>query len=316
MKIERRTDQHLQVAVESLDGRHTGLLSLPTAAEPALWATAAESFAQRGYREADAAVLGAWQVSGVLPVWSDRPGVADADAGADAPRSERSPLAHEVLGGIYPIIPDTDLLESLLDAGAPIIQIRDKQPQSVARRLMIREAMACWREHQDQLLVINDDWQVAIDLGAPAVHLGQEDLESADVKAIRSAGLRLGISTHSPYELVRALSFNPDYVALGPIHQTFAKTMPWVPQGFDALRFWSTVCPCPVVAIGGLGMADVPACRASGAWAMAVISAVTRPPRGADAVEPSPAEAFKQLQAAWVEEGAAIAPKSSLPLAT
>lgn len=309
MKIERRSDRHLQMAVESLDRRHAAWLSLPPAADPQPWADAAAALVSRGYRLADAAVLAGWQLTGSLPRWSDRPGPAEPSTRPAAP-----PLHQAVLGGIYPIIPDVQLLPALLAAGAPLVQIRDKQPQTVARRLMIREAMACWRDHRHQLLVINDDWQAAVELGAPAIHLGQEDLDLADVQAIHDSGLRLGISTHSPYELARALAFSPDYVALGPIHQTFAKAMPWVPQGFDTLRFWTSVAPCPVVAIGGLGLQDVQPTRAAGAWAMAVISAVTRPPKSRDHGDaPSPAEAFKALQQAWQAAGLGLTPKSSLP---
>lgn len=69
------------------------------------------------------------------------------------------------------------------------------------------------REHR-ATLVVNDHWQAAIDLGCDFIHLGQEDLDTADIPAIRKAGLRLGVSTHDHAELDRALALRPDYVAL------------------------------------------------------------------------------------------------------
>ncbi|MCK9912813.1 thiamine phosphate synthase, partial [Microbacteriaceae bacterium K1510] len=74
-------------------------------------------------------------------------------------------------------------------------------------------------------LIVNDYWREAIAAGADHIHLGQEDLAAADVAAIKSAGLRLGISTHSEEELAIALAAEPQYVALGPIYETKLKVM-------------------------------------------------------------------------------------------
>ena len=70
------------------------------------------------------------------------------------------------------------------------------------------------------------------------MHLGQEDLASADIAAIKSAGLRIGISTHDEAELATALAALPDYIALGPVYETKLKAMPWAPQGLARVTAW------------------------------------------------------------------------------
>ncbi|WP_342352280.1 thiamine phosphate synthase [Candidatus Coxiella mudrowiae] len=72
---------------------------------------------------------------------------------------------------------------------------------------------------------MNDYWKLAIEAGVYGVHLGQEDLVTADISAIHAANLRLGISTHSLYELACAHAFPPSYIAFGPIYETTVKTI-------------------------------------------------------------------------------------------
>ena len=115
-------------------------------------------------------------------------------------------------------------------------------------------------------LVVNDHWRIAIDEGAPWVHLGQGDLDEADIIAVRKAGIRLGISTHDDAELVRAMSFVPDYVALGPIYPTILKAMAFPPQGLETIGVWKRrIGAIPLVAIGGLNVDRAKLCLAAGA---------------------------------------------------
>ncbi|TIP33679.1 MAG: thiamine phosphate synthase, partial [Mesorhizobium sp.] len=108
-------------------------------------------------------------------------------------------------------------------------------------------------------------------------HLGQEDLAEADVKAIRRAGLRLGLSTHDDAELETALAAEPDYVALGPIYPTVLKAMKWSPQGLDRIAAWKRrVGDLPLVAIGGLTVARLAGVFAQGAKSAAVVTDITR----------------------------------------
>jgi thiamine-phosphate pyrophosphorylase len=127
-------------------------------------------------------------------------------------------------------------------------------------------------------LVVNDFWREAIDCGANFVHLGQGDLETADTAAIRRAGLKLGISTHSHDELDRALREEPDYVALGPIYETKLKVMPWAPQGLARISEWKTLAKRPLVAIGGITLERAPLVFEAGADSIAVVTDVVAHP--------------------------------------
>lgn len=175
------------------------------------------------------------------------------------------------LDPFYPIVPDTAWLARLLPHGVRLVQLRIKdQPDSVIRA-EIAKALSLCADHGCEL-VVNDYWRVAIELGAGFVHLGQEDLASADLAAIRAAGVKIGVSTHSAEELDRALAGRADYVALGPIYATTLKAMPWPPQGLPRLAAWRAQLNCPLVAIGGITLDRAPLVLAAGADSVAVIT--------------------------------------------
>ena len=183
------------------------------------------------------------------------------------------PLADPALG-LYAIVDSAAWVRRVLDAGVRTVQLRIKDPQHPALRCEIRESVIAARAVNAQFFV-NDHWQAAIDEGAYGVHLGQEDLATADLAAIAGAGLRLGISTHAYWEVCRAWALRPSYIACGPIHPTGAKAMPWIPQGNDNLAYWCTLLPVPVVAIAGMDVARATQAARCGAAGVAVISAIT-----------------------------------------
>jgi len=171
----------------------------------------------------------------------------------------------------YPILPDTEWLARLLPHGIKLVQLRIKEKPAAIVREEIAKAIALCRAHGCEL-VINDYWREAIEQGARFVHLGQEDLASADLSAIRAARIRLGVSTHTFEELDAALAARPDYVALGPIYATSLKAMPWAPQGLPRLAEWRARIDCALVAIGGLTAERAPLALAAGADSVAVIT--------------------------------------------
>jgi thiamine-phosphate pyrophosphorylase len=175
------------------------------------------------------------------------------------------------LDPFYPILPDTDWLARLLPLGVKLVQLRIKdQPASIVRA-EIDKALALCAEHRCQL-VINDYWREAIAAGASFVHLGQDDLAGADLAAIRAAGIKIGISTHSHNELDKALAAEPDYVALGPIYPTKLKAMPWSPQGLPRVAEWRARIRCPLVAIGGITLDRATGVLTAGADSIALIT--------------------------------------------
>lgn len=102
--------------------------------------------------------------------------------------------------GLYPVVDSLLWIARLLDAGVTTLQLRIKDANDVQVEDTIAAAISLATSYQARLF-INDYWQLAIQQGAYGVHLGQEDLEIADLPAIQRAGLRLGISTHNEYEL-------------------------------------------------------------------------------------------------------------------
>lgn len=181
-------------------------------------------------------------------------------------------------GRFYPVVDGADWVRRMAATGARLVQLRNKSPDGPPLREQVRAANhACGRH--GACLVLNDHWQAAIDEGIGFVHLGQEDLDSADLPAIRRAGIRLGVSTHSDAEFDRALSVSPDYVALGPIWPTTLKQMPWAPQGLERIGDWKRrLGAVPLVAIGGITLDRAPSCLRAGADAVAVVSDVVSNP--------------------------------------
>ena len=172
----------------------------------------------------------------------------------------------------YLIVGDVERLELLVPHGVRLVQLRIKdQPVTEIRRQITRARDFC-AAHNAQL-VVNDHWQVALDLRCGFVHLGQEDMVQADFPALRRAGVRFGLSTHDEAELDHALSFDPVYVALGPVYPTLLKKMKWGPQGLDNVRRWKDIAgKTPLVAIGGLTPDRLPGVFASGADSAAVVT--------------------------------------------
>ena len=176
------------------------------------------------------------------------------------------------LDRFYPIFDDVSWLQRTLPLGVKLVQLRLKDRVEADLRQKIVQARDLCRRH-GAVLVVNDHWQLAIETGCDFLHLGQEDLDTADLPAIRRAGLRLGISTHDRAELDRALALTPDYIALGPVYPTILKQMKWHEQGLERVGEWKRlVGAIPLVAIGGMSVA-----RAGGAFAAGadIVSAVT-----------------------------------------
>lgn len=157
-----------------------------------------------------------------------------------------------MLDPFYLIVDSYAWLERLLPQGVKTVQLRmkNKSHAEVTHETLL--AMRLCTKH-GATLILNDYWQVALDEGCDFIHLGQEDMENADFKALRAKGVRVGLSTHTPDELEAALKHDPDYVALGPIWPTILKEMKYPAQGLERIGEWKKrVSDMPLVAIGGL----------------------------------------------------------------
>ena len=178
----------------------------------------------------------------------------------------------------YPIFDSADWIERLVPLGIKLVQLRVKDRTLDEVRAAIRRAKTICAAHDCQL-VVNDYWQLAIEEGCAWLHLGQEDLDTADLDAIRAAGLRLGLSTHDGPERRRALDHKPDYLALGPVYPTILKQMKWDPQGTERLTRWKTeMGDVPLVAIGGMSVERAPGAFAAGADVVSAVTDITLNP--------------------------------------
>ena len=187
-----------------------------------------------------------------------------------------APLAHPI--GFYPVVPSADWVERLLSWGVRTVQLRIKAADHTAADIsaQVIAAIEAGKAVPGAQVFINDHWQQALAAGAYGVHLGQEDLDTADLEALRVAGIRLGLSTHTPAELARAKAVQPSYLAIGPIYPTTLKVMPYEPVGLAQLAQWAQhAAPYPVVAIGGISLERLPGVLACGVDGVAVVSAVT-----------------------------------------
>lgn len=161
---------------------------------------------------------------------------------------------------LYAVVDSAERLRAVLEAGVRTVQLRIKTPDApdaawhAMLREQVRQVVADSRAAGAELFV-NDHWRLAAELGAPGVHLGQEDLQAlgpAGRAELHATGMALGVSSHSLWELARARVLAPRYIACGPVWATLTKDMPWLPQGLDNLAWWCRAAGTPVTAIGGI----------------------------------------------------------------
>ncbi|MEH6344119.1 MAG: thiamine phosphate synthase [Bermanella sp.] len=218
-----------------------------------------------------------------IPVWQDHLNFNPSDdLCVQLPRlyvhkKENSLLFQPCEGvmGLYPVVDRAHWLTTLLPLGINIIQLRIKDLTGESLKQEIQQAIEIADKFNAKLF-INDYWEMAIECGAYGVHLGQEDLDDADLNAISLAGLRLGLSSHCFFEVARAKTIKPSYIAFGPIYETQSKDMPWIPQGPNGLRYWRAHLPSvPMVAIGGIHGDRFSEVHETGVESIAMISAIT-----------------------------------------
>jgi thiamine-phosphate pyrophosphorylase len=179
------------------------------------------------------------------------------------------------LSRFYPIFDSSEWIERLVPLGIKLVQLRIKDSSEEHLRAQIIKAKTVCDLH-GCTLVINDYWQLAIELGCEWIHLGQEDLETADIAKIKQAGLKIGISTHDEEELMRACRLEPNYIALGPVYPTILKKMKWHQQGLEKVTEWKQkIADIPLVAIGGMSVERAQGAFDAGADIVAAVTDIT-----------------------------------------
>jgi thiamine-phosphate pyrophosphorylase len=286
--------------VQAIIDAHSGLALPADTTRPATFSSdapvyraAKQACLALGFIESDAeCVAKAWQAM------SERTGQFSAEAWPDQatdfgmrpwPREDAFAACPRRMG-LYAVLPDAAWVARMARAGVPTVQLRFKSDDL---RAIEREVRAAVEAVQDTaaLLFINDHWQAAIDAGAYGVHLGQEDMDVADLQTIRVTGLRLGLSSHGYAEMLRADRFSPSYIAMGAVFPTTLKRMVTPPQGTGRLQAYARLMhDYPLVAIGGIDRSKLPEILASGVGSVAMVRALVAAER--------PEEMAASLQAA------------------
>jgi len=167
------------------------------------------------------------------------------------PKCDETPL------GIYPVVDRAYKLRPLYEVGITTAQLRTKDAfigQELENEVI--EAIAISEEFNARFF-LNDFWELGIKHKAYGIHLGQEDIQEADVQAILDAGIRLGISSHTPKEIDIALGFEPSYLAIGPIYEPISKKLAYDTVGTEDLKCWAKNVDYPIVAIGGITIENI-----------------------------------------------------------
>ncbi len=281
-------DAHQDLALPT-DGPLTALFTH----EASLYRAAKQACLALGFIEIDAECLArAWHMqverTGQFKPedWPDSP----ADFGMHAfPRDNAfAPCPHRL--GLYAVLPDAAWVGRMARAGVPTVQLRFKSDDPAAIKREIQASVQAV-QGTGALLFINDHWQLAIEADAYGVHLGQEDLDLADLECIRASGLRLGLSSHGYAEMLRADGLSPSYIAMGAVFATTLKRMMTPPQGTGRLHAYAQLMrDYPLVAIGGIDASHLPAVLASGVGSVAVVRALV--------AAAQPEDMAAQLQAA------------------
>ena len=264
-------------------------------ADGSLYAVTFAAARRLGFVPDDAAVLASAWVRRCARLGFDPrdwPDDATQDFGLPLHPAPFAPCPHEL--GLYAVLPDAAWVARMAAAGVPTLQLRFKHDDPARIAAEVQAAVRAVQGTPARLF-INDHWRAALQAGAYGVHLGQEDLQALtpdDIAELRASGLRLGISTHGYAEMVRAWRLGPSYLALGAIYPTTLKAMPSAPQGPARLSAYARLAQrLPTVAIGGIGLQQLPEVARSGVGSFAVVRAIVQ--------APDPEAAARELMQRW-----------------
>jgi len=180
-------------------------------------------------------------------------------------------------GALYPVITPSLCIYNPIElvkqiAGyVDIIQLRMKEESDAEKVLLAR----AFRKQFKGILIIDDRADIAILSDADGVHIGQKDLSVKDIKRLNK-NLLVGISTHNPVEIERAVSSGADYINVGPIFPTQTKKTAYKPLGIDYLSYVYKKITIPFSVMGGIKPDNIEQVVASGARICAVVTAITQ----------------------------------------
>ncbi len=163
--------------------------------------------------------------------------------------------------------------EEALEGGVTIVQLRAPTWKKRALAACARDLLEILRPRGIPL-IINDHADVAAAVGADGLHVGQDDLSSADARRIIGHDMILGLSAGSMAEVRGADPALVDYLGIGPVWATATKKDAGAAVGLEGLASLSAATPLPVVAIGGIGASNAADVMRTGVDGIAVVSAI------------------------------------------
>ena len=182
---------------------------------------------------------------------------------------------------IYPVISSefclnrspADVLKQIADGGAKIVQLREKQlPKYKIAKLA--EKFRKITAQYNMLLIINDHTDIALNIDADGVHLGQDDMHPLEAKTV-APELIIGVSTHSESEALEAVKNRADNINIGPIFATGTKSLAMAPLGPEAITKIAPLIDIPFTIMGGIKQHHIPELTALGATRIAMVTAIT-----------------------------------------
>jgi thiamine-phosphate pyrophosphorylase len=177
-----------------------------------------------------------------------------------------------------------DVVHAALDGGVRAVQLREKDLGGAELYRLAADLRTLTARYRARLL-INDRLDVALAVEADGVHLGQASFPVDVARRVLGASKIIGVSTHSLSEIDAAAG--ADFLVFGPVYFTSSKATYGAPQGLERLRQAVTRSPVAVVAIGGIKTGQIAEVLTTGAYGIAVISALS--------AAPDPAQAAREL---------------------
>jgi thiamine-phosphate pyrophosphorylase len=183
---------------------------------------------------------------------------------------------------LYPVITSrfcagrssVDVLEAILDAGAGLVQLREKD-LSDRELLEMADKFRKLTSDYKALLIIDDRIDIALACGADGVHLGLVDLPLQKAREL-GPDLIIGSSTHNPAEIADAISCGASYINMGPIFNTRTKELEMEPIGIQRMRAWSKGLKIPFTVMGGIKAWNIPQLKEAGARCFAIVTEITQ----------------------------------------
>lgn len=171
---------------------------------------------------------------------------------------------------LYVISDNADVLIKAVRDGAAIVQLRDK---SGSKKMIIEKTTSIMRLKKEKpfTFILNDDPELAIELGADGVHVGQ-DMSTLKARGIIGEFIILGKTTHNLQQGMEAIRDGADYISVGPVYAT--PTKPGRPAvGLAYVREAAQKLPIPFVAIGGIDLGNIDDVLAAGAKTIGIVRA-------------------------------------------